>query len=273
LESKDQKEAFKSLLSGNGSSESISLNHLSISQVVELIREYGGSALSALGIVAGATTTATLAIVVFILATYTFLAEGDRAYEWLADHAVIPRPAFQRLAGAFSETGRGLIIGTGLTALAQGLLAGIGYAVLGVPRALALGCLTAIAGLVPSVGTALVWLPLAGGFFVWSHWGTGVGVLAVGFSVSLIDNFLRPFLSGVGSLRLPGLLVFLSMLGGVAQFGGWGLMLGPLFARLAVEALEIVREQRTASSSETSRPEGQAAPAAQAVRADGINQA
>jgi predicted PurR-regulated permease PerM len=65
-----------------------------------------------------------------------------------------------------------------------------------------------------------------------------VGVL------STVDNFLRPLLARYGRIDLPVLVVLVSMLGGLATFGAVGVLLGPLLARLCVEALSIVAEER-----------------------------
>jgi predicted PurR-regulated permease PerM len=67
-------------------------------------------------------------------------------------------------------------------------------------------------------------------------------MLAVGCVVGVVDNVLRPVLARYGQLRLHGLLLFIAMLGGIAVFGAGGLLLGPLFVRLAVEGLNMLRE-------------------------------
>jgi predicted PurR-regulated permease PerM len=72
--------------------------------------------------------------------------------------------------------------------------------------------------------------------------------VAIGCFTSIVDNFVRPWLSRYGHLELPLAVVFVAMLGGMAAFGGFGLLLGPLFVRLAVEALEIWRRHRAAAS-------------------------
>ncbi len=150
-----------------------------------------------------------------------------------------------RLGAGFRETGRGLIIGAGGTALVQCLLATTAYVAIGIPRALVLGFLTAVCSLVPFVGTGLVWIPLAIGLGAGGqYWRVGV-VVVMGVGVhSLVDNFVRPVLTRHGHLQLPTLLVLLSMLGGVALFGATGALLGPLVLRLSFESLVIELERR-----------------------------
>jgi predicted PurR-regulated permease PerM len=115
--------------------------------------------------------------------------------------------------------------------------------IIDVPQALVLGLLTTFAALIPSVGTGLVWAPLALGLAVASHMGQAAAVLVLGCVISVADNFIRPILSRHARLDLPTFLLFVAMLGGIAMFGTWGLLLGPLFVRLGVEALRLGRER------------------------------
>ncbi|MEO8877725.1 MAG: AI-2E family transporter, partial [Polyangiaceae bacterium] len=144
------------------------------------------------------------------------------------------------------ETGRGLLVGVGLTGLVQGVIATVAYFALGVPRALVLGLLTCLASVIPSVGTALVWVPIAIGLGLSGRTGSaailvGIGVLVIG----TIDNVLRPVFSRFGKLELPSFVLLVSIFGGLALFGTWGFLLGPLLVRLAKEALIISREERS----------------------------
>ncbi len=183
-------------------------------------------------------------LVVFITALYSFAAHGLQSYRWMLAHAPIPHRAFTRLARAFHETGRGIIVSGGGTALVQGTTATITYVALGVPRAWLLGPLTAVASFVPAIGTGLVWIPLAIELAVTGDYARATAITLMGAVViSLIDNLVRPMLARFGRLKLPVLVVLVSMIGGIAAFGAWGALLGPLAVRMAVEALEILRHE------------------------------
>ena len=69
-------------------------------------------------------------------------------------------------------------------------------------------------------------------------------MLGIGAFISTVDNLIRPALARKGHLDLPTSAVFASMLGGITMFGAWGLFLGPLFVRLAVEVLDILKDRR-----------------------------
>ncbi|HTB74541.1 MAG TPA: AI-2E family transporter [Polyangiaceae bacterium] len=210
-----------------------------------LLSRYGANAWHAIGTVARASATAALGVVVFIAALYTFTVDGQRTYAWLEARIPISPSALGRLARAFRSTGRGLLVAMGGTSFAQGALATVAYYAVGIPRALVLGPLTAVCALVPLVGTALVWVPLSLGLAARGEYVRAGVLAAIGACVlSTVDNVLRPFLARYGRIDLPVLVVFLSMLGGLATFGAVGLLVGPLLARLCVEALSIAAEER-----------------------------
>jgi predicted PurR-regulated permease PerM len=214
-------------------------------KLIALAQEHGGQAMTILGGLAGAATEVLLGLFVFIYAVYVFLVDGPAMYDWAEKHAPLEIEHTRRLAAAFNETGRGLLVGVGLTGLAQGLVATITYVALGVPRALVLGLLTCIASLIPSVGTALVWVPIAVGLALAGQTVSalimaGVGILVIG----TVDNVMRPVFARFGKLELSTFVLLTSIFGGLGIFGTWGLLLGPLFARLAKEALVMARHDR-----------------------------
>jgi predicted PurR-regulated permease PerM len=213
-------------------------------QAVDFAQRHGGGALNAATMIFGAATSAAIGLFVFVYGFYTCLVDGRRCYEWLLDHSPLERSQTARYAAAYSETGRGLLLGVGGTALLQGAIATVGYVIIGVPQGLVLGLVTVLAALIPSIGTGLVWVPVTAGLFLAGRTTEAVAVLALGVVMSVADNFARPVLSRYGHLDLHTFVVFCAMLGGIGVFGAWGLLAGPLFARMTVEALRLGRERR-----------------------------
>jgi len=132
-----------------------------------------------------------------------------------------------RVATTVSHTVRGVMYGLLGTALAQALVAALGFAIAGVPGVLLLGFATFVLSLVP-VGPPIIW----GGAAVWlfNEGETGWGVFMIVWGLVLIsgvDNVVKPMLISRGS-DLPFLLVLLGVLGGVIAFGFVGLFLGPV---------------------------------------------
>jgi len=240
LKSKGGKEAFAAIVS-----DGTAPHKFGLSDIVALSKEYGERAVGLVSTIASATAKGVLGIFVFVLAAYTFLAEGRSVYNWIEDHLPIAPRHLRRYAAAFAETGRGLVVGVGLTSVIQGITATVAYLALGIPRAFVLGVLTAVASLIPSVGTALVWGPVAIGLALTGHWGRAIIMAAIGvFVIGIADNMLRPYLSRHGSVQLPTFVLLAAMFGGLATVGAWGLLLGPLLVRLAVEAVSIEHDER-----------------------------
>jgi predicted PurR-regulated permease PerM len=104
--------------------------------------------------------------------------------------------------------------------------------------------LTVLASLIPSVGAALVWVPVTIGLFASGRTGSAIAMLVIGCLVSTSDNLVRPLLARYANLRMHPLVLFVSMLSGIVVFGTWGLLFGPLLVRLAIEGLTLIKEER-----------------------------
>lgn len=125
------------------------------------------------------------------------------------------------------STTRAVVYGTGLTALAQGALIGIGFAVAGLPSAVVFGVLTAAMALLPVGGAAIVWAPAVIYLFATSQWGWAFFMLIWGAGVSVSDNLLRPLLIS-SQAQVSILAVFVGVIGGVSAFGLIGAIIGPV---------------------------------------------
>ena len=142
------------------------------------------------------TARALLGLFLFIFGAYSFLVSGPAWYHASLRYSPIAPRALRRLMQAFNETGRGLLIGVGLTALAQGTVATIAYLILRIPSAFVLGLLTAIGSLVPSVGSALVWVPVAAGLALTGRWVASLVLVAIGVLVIGMGASFGPQMDG-----------------------------------------------------------------------------
>jgi predicted PurR-regulated permease PerM len=165
---------------------------------------------------------------------------------------VLPlRPEYTRsLLEEFRRIGRSTLLGTIVAGLAQGVLATVGYAIAGVPEPVFFGAMTAVASLVPAVGTLIVWVPAGVILMATGHVARGVlelawGALAV---VGVADYLIRPRLVG-GEDGTPALVTFAALFGGVEVWGLKGLIMGPVVMLVAVAVLRIyVREEQARRS-------------------------
>jgi predicted PurR-regulated permease PerM len=150
----------------------------------------------------------------------------------------------RELVEEFRLVGRGTLVGSVLAGLTQGVLATVGYAIAGVPRALLLGVLTAAASLVPVLGTLLIWVPVGALLIVTGRPAAGVFSLVWGvlITTSLVDYVLRPIIAG-RECRSHPLLFLIGLIGGVEVFGGVGIVAGPIVMTFFASALRIYRRE------------------------------
>lgn len=128
---------------------------------------------------------------------------------------------------AAGATTRAVMYGIALTAIAQGALAGLGYWAAGLQGPLFLTLLTMFVALIP-FGTPMVWGSLSLWLFLSGRDAAALGLLLWGgLVISWVDNLIRPWVIS-GSTRIPFLLVFFGVLGGLAAFGLIGLFIGPV---------------------------------------------
>jgi predicted PurR-regulated permease PerM len=190
--------------------------------------------------VAGAAAHVVIGLLILVAGIYGVLVDGRSWWTWIEAHAPIAPAHLARFAGAFRETGRGLWFGVVGAGAVQAGAATIAFFALRVPHALPLGLLTLIFSVIPAVGTAIVWVPVAAGLALTDRTEAAIVMAALGvFVIGAIDNLARPWLARRGELALPAWVVLLAMFGGIQLIGGWGVLFGPLVARLAKEALAI----------------------------------
>lgn len=144
----------------------------------------------------------------------------------------------QMIAGAhnliFASVTTSLII-----AAVQGLLGGMAFAIVGLSTPLFWGVAMAFFALLPVVGAGAIWVPAAVWLLATGHWGRAAVLTGICAGVvHTVDNFLRPVLLS-GRAGLSGLLVFISVLGGISVFGMLGIVLGPIVVATAISILNV----------------------------------
>ena len=191
----------------------------------------GGVVLGAVGTVFG------FFVMLFIL---FFLLRDGRRLSVAAIRLIPIEPARRdEILALIGNTTRAVVYGTGLTALAQGALVGVGFAIAGLPSSVVFGVLAAICALLPAGGAALVWAPGAIWLFVTGEWGWGSFMLVWGVIVSVSDNLIRPIAIRTHA-EVSTLAVFVGVVGGVAAFGTIGVILGPVLLTLVVSLLGYI---------------------------------
>ncbi|GAA5116645.1 AI-2E family transporter [Luteolibacter yonseiensis] len=186
-----------------------------------------------LGVLEGVTQVLLSAFLAFFL-----LRDTDILAERLsvaADRLAGPRG--QHLIKVAGNTVRGVVYGILGTAIAQALVAGLGFWIAGVPGAVLLSVLTFFFAVIP-FGPPMIWLPAALWLFAQHKPGLGLFLILWGvLGISMVDNFLRPYLISQGS-KMPFVLIFCGVIGGALAFGLVGVFMGPTLLAVAFRLIE-----------------------------------
>jgi predicted PurR-regulated permease PerM len=143
----------------------------------------------------------------------------------------------RHLMNVAGATVKGVIFGILGTALAQAVVAGIGFGIAGVPGAVLLGGLTFFFAVIP-FGPPVIWIPATLWLFSQGSPGWGMFMLLWGvLGISGVDNFLRPYLISHGS-KMPFVLIFCGVIGGAMAFGLVGVFLGPTLLAVTFRLIE-----------------------------------
>jgi len=159
-----------------------------------------------------------------------------------------------RLLERFTTVIRATVKGNVLVAAAQGALGGLAFWFLGVHAPMLWAVVMAFLSLLPAVGAALIWGPVAAYLLATGQLAQGFGLIAFGvFVIGLIDNVLRPILVGKDT-RMPDYVVLISTVGGLALIGINGFVIGPLIAAMFMTAWQLLAEERGRADAEAATP-------------------
>ncbi|TCK72782.1 AI-2E family transporter [Acidipila rosea] len=217
-----------------------SLDNINPSQALE---RAAGFVAGKIGVVVGGSISALTQIILMLFILFFLYRDKQQGLGLL--HSLLPlhENEIEYLLARITDTVNAIVTGRFLVAGAQGLVAGIAFASLGIGGAALLGFITALFAMIPSFGAFLVWLPVALYLAAIHHWLQAIIMAVVGsLIISTLDNFLYPVLVGT-RLRIHTVPVFLSILGGIWLFGIAGLILGPIIFTVAESFLVIWRRR------------------------------
>jgi predicted PurR-regulated permease PerM len=185
-----------------------------------------------------------VSLFVFVIALYYLLRDGAHLTDKLVAISPLKDADDRSIATRLERAVNSVIKGTLFIALLQGLLAGIGFWLFGMPNSVLWGTVAAVAALIPGLGTALIFIPAVIYLGVISNVPLALGLALWGaIVVGGVDNIVRPYLIGNGTSLHP-LPVLLSVLGGITFFGPVGIFLGPLSIALFFALLSIYSDNR-----------------------------
>jgi predicted PurR-regulated permease PerM len=205
-----------------------------------LARLAGGADTMIQGVL-GRVTHAALDLLLFLLMLFFLLRDGGRLRDELRPVSPFSDDQERQIFEHLEKTIQGALQAVVVVPVIQGILAGLGFMMFGVPSPFVWGTAVILAATVPLVGSPLGWLPACGYLFLRGSTGSALGLLVYcTVIVSGSDNVVKPLLLQ-GRARIHPLLGFLSILGGVLAFGVFGFLIGPVVLSLVLSAIRIYR--------------------------------
>ncbi len=187
-----------------------------------------------------------LSIFVTIFSCYYFLKHGKDIYKFFSEMIPLSEGRYKQIMSRFDDLSRGMLMGQIVVGLVQGLLAWLGFYLLGVPNPVLWGSITAVISIIPLLGAVLVWVPIAVYLFIsatmtGNYWKAIALVFYGTFVISLIDNVLKPKIVGERA-KIHPLVILFGILGGIQLFGIPGILIGPLVLTIFDVMIEIYKE-------------------------------
>lgn len=202
---------------------------------------------SAFGLLGTATRLA-LNVTISLFGLFYLLLRPEEIWRAVQPYIPLSPANTERLRVRFRDITQATLIGTGLTALIQGILVGAGFWAMGLPNGLFWGVVTAIFSILPVVGSGLVWIPGAIALFVDGHLIRGIALVAWGLlAVANVDYLVRPAVARQWAQIHP-LVTLVGAIAAVPYLGLLGLLVGPLALSYFFELVRMYREEFGAAS-------------------------
>lgn len=203
-------------------------------RLIALLKEGGQFFASQAVLVGQGTANLVISLLIMLYLLFFFLRDGGRLANRVKEAIPLASEQKRALFERFALVVRAMVKGTILVAIAQGFLGGLIFWALGIHAPVLWGVIMAFLSLLPALGAAVVWLPVALYLLATGAMVKGIVLIAFGAGViGLVDNVLRPYLVGKDT-AMPDYVVLISTLGGIAIFGLNGFVVGPLIAAMFI---------------------------------------
>lgn len=214
-------------------------------EILAFIQKYSSFIFSWSKTFIGSTGNFLMSLVFSVFILYFFYLDGSYLASIFVKAIPIKPVYVKKLLTKFTEVTRGLFSGYILVALYQGLAAFILMKIFGVKAALLFSVILMFASFIPLFGAAIIWAPIGIIMCITGPIWKGILFLIIAaITISLLDNFLRPFFLK-DRIKVHPLIIFFAILGGVQLFGINGLLLGPIIIILFFTILDILSQNDT----------------------------
>lgn len=182
-------------------------------------------------------------IIIFLFTFFFSLIESDKFNDYFSVFFPLSKKHQDKFHKKFDQVTNSILYGELIVGIAQGIIGGIAFYILGVPNALLLTILVALAGVIPVIGPWFVWIPADILLFINGQTGTALSLLIFGlFVLNWVDTFLRPQIVSSKAEMNPA-IALIGTIGGTYAFGVLGLLLGPLILAYLILLIEIYKDK------------------------------
>ncbi|HXO04936.1 MAG TPA: AI-2E family transporter [Candidatus Sulfotelmatobacter sp.] len=211
-----------------------------LTTVIHRYADAGASYLgSRLGAVLRNTAVFLFHLTVMILAMFYLFRDGDSIVARLREVLPFEKTHRDRMIDETRELILASVTSSLVAAVAHGVLGGLAFGLTGIRAPIFWGVMMGFFSLIPVVGSALIWVPAAISLMVDGHIGMGIALMIFcSVIVGLVDNIIRPWMIS-GRAEMGGLVVFVSVLGGISVFGMLGVVLGPIVVAAGASMLDL----------------------------------
>ena len=175
---------------------------------------------------------------------FVVLKDQEKFVEYIRSLLPFSKEVENKLFKSSRDITTSIFYGQIVLGIVTGIIVGIGFYIFGVPNAFILTILAAAAGILPIIGTTIIWVPVAIYLFVTGSVYPALGIVIFGILSSIVENFVKPIIIARW-INLHPVVVLVGMVGGTFVFGILGMILGPLILAYLLIVLEIYRDKKT----------------------------
>ncbi len=177
-------------------------------------------------------------LILIIITMFFFFVDGKQMLVHLMHLSPLPDKYDREIFDKFRDVSYSTLVATFVASFAQGIVGAIGFAIVGFPVFLAF-VLIFLFSFLPYLGSAIFYLPVGIYYLLTGEIWQGIVVIIWGFLfIGTIDNVVRAYIIK-GKAKVNPIFIFFSILGGLALFGLWGVVIGPLILTLAIAIIHI----------------------------------
>lgn len=188
-----------------------------------------------------------LRFLIVLFAFFYFLRDKEQILNYIQGVLPFSKEVGKKFFVQTSEITTSILYGQFVIGLVQGIIVGIGFLIFGVPNTLLLTILAAIAGILPIIGTTIIWLPVSIYLVVSGSIFGGVGVIFFGLLSNAAETFSKPLWVSKRAKIHPA-IILVGMIGGLFAFGFLGFILGPLALAYLFIVLDLYKNKNESNS-------------------------